>query len=489
MTDTLVPDRSVRGLLRHRLRGLPGRALGDRDHRAADRRRDSGRTGRPAVLAETDRFGELRLAGGAADDGHLVERQVRRGHHRAPLLRRLPERRHRRGAGRGARARAVRRRVRLRPAAFRHRRQPGRLLGDPRQPGGAARAGHAGRQGCQRSDRGAVGRPSAQVRQPARARHVAGCRRPPHPRLPAQHLGQDVPSALVRHRSADPADRLRPGPPGRPGVQAADPDRRLLGLSATDQLRQDAGDRRRGRSHLHGRHGALRGPGGRQGLHRRRGSRAACASRHDDHPQVAARPARRHGAGDQGVRRLGRPRLPDGARRPARPCDGGEGRRAGRGPDAGVPDLRPGDRRQREDPRRRSAETGGQPGHRRHRQPPGADRCVRLRHHRPAGRVRAARRGHRDQSERGPVRPERRLVHLRDPDRHPGADVSRLRRRRVRPGRRPHRHRAEEHHPVTASTGQPGKAKYLLADGIADATKKASAELLDANPLYPGLEL
>ena len=91
-------------------------------------------------------------------------------------------------------------------------------------------------------------------------------------------------------------------------------------------------------------------------------------------------------------------------------------------------------------------ETGRRPGHRRHRQPPGADRCVRLRHHRPAGRVRAARRGHRDQSERGAVGPERRLVHLRDPDRHAGADVSRLRGRRVRPGRRPHRHRAEEHH-------------------------------------------
>jgi glycine hydroxymethyltransferase len=43
--------------------------------------------------------------------------------------------------------------------------------------------------------------------------------------------------------------------------------------------------------------------------------------------------------------------------------------------------------------------------------------------------------------------------------------------------------------PVTAANGQPGKAKYRLADGIADATKAASAELLDANPLYPGLSL
>ena len=43
--------------------------------------------------------------------------------------------------------------------------------------------------------------------------------------------------------------------------------------------------------------------------------------------------------------------------------------------------------------------------------------------------------------------------------------------------------------PVTASSGQPGKAKYTLAKGVADATKAASAELLNAYPLYPGLHL
>jgi glycine hydroxymethyltransferase len=43
--------------------------------------------------------------------------------------------------------------------------------------------------------------------------------------------------------------------------------------------------------------------------------------------------------------------------------------------------------------------------------------------------------------------------------------------------------------PVIASSGQPGKAKYVLADGVAEATKAASAELLDANPLYPELAL
>jgi glycine hydroxymethyltransferase len=43
--------------------------------------------------------------------------------------------------------------------------------------------------------------------------------------------------------------------------------------------------------------------------------------------------------------------------------------------------------------------------------------------------------------------------------------------------------------PVTAASGQPGKAKYILADGVAAATKAASAEMLADHPLYPGLTL
>ena len=43
--------------------------------------------------------------------------------------------------------------------------------------------------------------------------------------------------------------------------------------------------------------------------------------------------------------------------------------------------------------------------------------------------------------------------------------------------------------PATTAAGAPGKAKYVLADGVATATKAASAELLDAHPLYPGLTL
>ena len=43
--------------------------------------------------------------------------------------------------------------------------------------------------------------------------------------------------------------------------------------------------------------------------------------------------------------------------------------------------------------------------------------------------------------------------------------------------------------PATTAAGAPGKAKYHLADGVADRTRAASAEMLDTHPLYPGLEL
>ena len=48
-----------------------------------------------------------------------------------------------------------------------------------------------------------VGRAARQAGQPAADGDVAGRRRAPHPRLPAQHLRQDVPPAQLRHRPAD----------------------------------------------------------------------------------------------------------------------------------------------------------------------------------------------------------------------------------------------------------------------------------------------
>ena len=43
--------------------------------------------------------------------------------------------------------------------------------------------------------------------------------------------------------------------------------------------------------------------------------------------------------------------------------------------------------------------------------------------------------------------------------------------------------------PTAAASGGASKAKYTIADGLADKTHAAAAELLDANPLYPGLDL
>ena len=43
--------------------------------------------------------------------------------------------------------------------------------------------------------------------------------------------------------------------------------------------------------------------------------------------------------------------------------------------------------------------------------------------------------------------------------------------------------------PTAAASGGSSKAKYTIADGVADKTNAAAAELLAANPLYPGLDL
>jgi glycine hydroxymethyltransferase len=43
--------------------------------------------------------------------------------------------------------------------------------------------------------------------------------------------------------------------------------------------------------------------------------------------------------------------------------------------------------------------------------------------------------------------------------------------------------------PGTTSAGAPSKAAYVIADGVAEKTKAAAAELMDRFPLYPGLDL
>jgi glycine hydroxymethyltransferase len=43
--------------------------------------------------------------------------------------------------------------------------------------------------------------------------------------------------------------------------------------------------------------------------------------------------------------------------------------------------------------------------------------------------------------------------------------------------------------PALAADGRTSKAKYELPDAVAEKTHAAAAELLEAHPLYPGLEL
>ena len=43
--------------------------------------------------------------------------------------------------------------------------------------------------------------------------------------------------------------------------------------------------------------------------------------------------------------------------------------------------------------------------------------------------------------------------------------------------------------PATTKDGKPGKAKYELAQEIAEESKDRAAKLLDLHPLYPGLTL
>jgi glycine hydroxymethyltransferase len=43
--------------------------------------------------------------------------------------------------------------------------------------------------------------------------------------------------------------------------------------------------------------------------------------------------------------------------------------------------------------------------------------------------------------------------------------------------------------PTTAASGNTSKAKYRMADGVADKTHAAAGELLERHPLYPGLDL
>ena len=88
-----------------------------------------------------------------------------------------------------------------------------------------------------------------------------------------------------------------------------------------------------------------------------------------------------------------------------------------------------------------------------------------------------------------PVRPERRVVHLRHPARHARAHDPRLRADEFDTVAELIVHVLQNTQPGTTKAGGPSKASYSLAEGVADKVKGASAEMLDKYPLYPGLEL
>ena len=187
---------------------------------------------------------------------------------------------------------------------------------------------------------------------------------------------------------------------------------------------------------------------------------------------------------------VGRPRLPDGARRPAQPHDGRQGRGAGRGPAAGVPDLRPVDRRQREVAGRGVPQARRQARHGRYRQP-----------HRAASTCPAfgltGRQAEFALLDAGVVTNRNSVP--QDPN---GAWYT----SGIRIGTPALTTRGFGHdefdkvaelmidvlsntQPGANKAGAPSKATYVLGDGVADRVKAASAEMLDKHPLYPGLEL
>ena len=178
------------------------------------------------------------------------------------------------------------------------------------------------------------------------------CRRPPHPRLARQHVGQVVQRRELQRAPRRPAHRHGPGRARSPAsirpkviVAGGSAYSRHLGLRPLPRDRDD------GRRLLHGRHRPFR-----RARRRRRASLAVPARpcRHHHDAQDPARPARRH---DPDQRRGAREedQLGDLPRPPGRAADArhrGEGGRLRRGAAAGVQALRPRRRRERQGARR-----------------------------------------------------------------------------------------------------------------------------------------
>ena len=190
---------------RRRVHRVPLRPGGHRSGRADGRRRHPQRADRPARVAEADRQRELCVARGAAHHGHLALRQVRRGHDRAPLLRGCQNiDTVEQAAADHARALFDAPHAYVQPhsgidanlVAF------WAILAQRIESPALAKAGAKHVNDLTDEDwQTAAPRP----RKPARTGHVAGRRRSPDARLPAEHQRQDVRAVVVRHRSRRPA--------------------------------------------------------------------------------------------------------------------------------------------------------------------------------------------------------------------------------------------------------------------------------------------
>ena len=182
--------------------------------------------------------------------GTWLSRQVRRGHDRAPLLRRLPEHRHRRAGS----PPTTPRRCSAPPHAYvqPHSGIDANLVAfwailaqRIESPGAGRRPARSTSTTCPRTT-------GQTLRQRAAATSArSACRWTPAATSPtasaptsAARCSTRPPTAPTRRPACSTTTRVRAH---GAGVQAADPHRRLLGLPAPGQLRDDARDRRRGR--------------------------------------------------------------------------------------------------------------------------------------------------------------------------------------------------------------------------------------------------
>ena len=252
-------------------------------------------------------------------------------------------------------------------------------------------------------------------------RHLPGPqsrgRRAPDPWLAGQHVGQLVQAGALQRAARRPPHRHGGGAQARARASAQGDHRGRLRLSAHHRLPRLPRDRRRGRRQPDGRHGALRGP--------RRGRRAsvavpACACRHLDRAQDAARPAlglhphRRRGAGEED--QLGG--VPGPAGRPADARDRRQGGGLRRGAAAVVQGLRQERRRERQGAGRDAEVEGLRHRLRRHRHAPDAGRSAAQAPDRQGRGSSARARLHHLQQERHSLRSREADDHVGRPARH-----------------------------------------------------------------------